>query len=281
MGTTTAPEPPFELVLESGKIEAHYWRDLWRYRELFLFLSWRDLLVRYKQTAIGVLWALLQPLLTMVAFTVMFGRIARLPSGDVPYPLLVFAGVLPWQFFSSSLSEASNSLIGNSNLLAKVYFPRIIIPASAVIVCFVDFLISSAILVGLFGWYRVLPDWRIVALPGFVLLGFMAAFGFGLWLTSLNVRYRDFRYVVPFMIQFGLFLSPVGFSASVIPSQWRFIYFLNPMVSVIEGFRWALLRGRGDLYLPGLWVSIGFVFLLLWGGVRYFRSVERTFADII
>jgi lipopolysaccharide transport system permease protein len=270
-----------EIIIEAGRTESQYWRDLWRYRELFYFLAWRDILVRYKQTAIGVIWALLRPFLTMVVFTVVFGRIAKMPSNGVPYPILVFAAMLPWQFFSTALSEASNSLVGNANLISKVYFPRLIIPAGAVITSMVDFLISFILLVALMLWYRFLPDWRIVALPAFTLIAFLAALGPGLYLTALNVKYRDFRYVIPFIVQFGLFISPVGFSSDVIPEKWRLLYSLNPMVGVIDGFRWAICRNSAGLYLPGFALSMGVVVFFLWLGIWYFRRTEKTFADVI
>jgi lipopolysaccharide transport system permease protein len=245
-------EPP-ELIIEAGRTEAQYWRDLWRYRELFYFLAWRDILVRYKQTFIGVTWALIRPFLTMVVFTVVFGRLANLPSeGDAPYPILVFAAMLPWQFFANALAECSNSLIQNSNLISKVYFPRLVVPTSAVIVSFVDFLISGVILLGLMAWYNAVPSWRIVTLPFFVAIAFAAAMGAGLWLAALNVQYRDFRYVVPFLVQFGLYISPVGFSSSIVPERWRLLYSLNPMVGVIDGFRWAIIGGDVQLYGDGV-----------------------------
>jgi lipopolysaccharide transport system permease protein len=269
------------LVIEAGHTELHYWRDLWRYRELFYFLAWRDILVRYKQTAIGIAWAVIRPLLTMVVFTVVFGKLGKFPSEGVPYPILVYAAMLPWQFFASSLSDASGSLIGNANLISKVYFPRLIVPASAVITSFVDFLIAGVIMLALMAWYGFWPDWRIVALPLFMLLAFAAAMGAGLWLTALNVKYRDFRYVVPFIVQFGLYISPVGFSSSVVPEKWRLLYSLNPMVGVIDGFRWALLGGKTTLYMPGFALSLAAVMLLLATGVVHFRRTERTFADII
>lgn len=270
------------LIIEAGRSERHYWRDLWRYRELFYFLAWRDLLVRYKQTVIGVAWALLRPLLTMLVFTIVFGRLAKLPSeGGAPYPVLVFAALLPWQFFSNALSEASNSLIGNANLISKVYFPRLIVPASSIITSFVDFLISGVILVGLMAWYRFIPDWRILTLPLFIAIAFAAAMGFGLWLTALNVKYRDFRYVVPFIVQLGLYVSPVGFSSSIVPEKWRLLYSLNPMVGVIDGFRWAILGGESELYLPGFSLSLAVVGCALVSGTWYFRKTEKTFADVI
>lgn len=273
---------PVTLIIEAGRSERHYWRDLWRYRELFYFLAWRDLLVRYKQTVIGIAWALLRPLLTMLVFTIVFGRLAKLPSeGGAPYPILVFAALLPWQFFSNALSEASNSLIGNANLISKVYFPRLIIPASSIITSFVDFLISGVILVGLMAWYQFVPDWRILTLPLFIAIAFAAAMGFGLWLTALNVKYRDFRYVVPFIVQFGLYVSPVGFSSNIVPEKWRLLYSLNPMVGVIDGFRWAIIGGESQIYWPGFSLSVAIVAIALGWGVYYFRKTEKTFADVI
>ena len=270
-----------EIIIEAGRAERQYWRDLWRYRELFYFLAWRDILVRYKQTAIGVIWALLRPFLTMIVFVIVFGRIAKLPSNGIPYPILVFAAMLPWQFFATSLSEASNSLVGNANLISKVYFPRLIIPAGAVITSLVDFAISLGLLAVLMVWYQFLPDWRILTLPLWTLLAFLAALGPGLYLTALNVKYRDFRYVIPFIVQFGLFISPVGFSSSVIPEQWRLLYALNPMVGVIDGFRWAICRGAAPLHLPTFAVSLAVIVFFLWLGIWYFRRTEKTFADVI
>lgn len=270
-----------ELIIEAGRAEKQYWQDLWRYRELFYFLAWRDILVRYKQTAIGIAWALIRPFLTMVVFTVVFGQLAKLPSEGAPYPILVFSAMLPWQFFSNSLSECSNSLISNANLLSKVYFPRLVVPTSAVVVSFVDFMISGIILLALMAWYNFVPSWRILTLPLFVGVAFAASMGAGLWLASLNVQYRDFRFIVPFIVQFGLYISPVGFSSSIVPEQWRFIYSLNPMVGVIDGFRWAILGGESKLYLPGFILSMALVVLLLVSGIWYFRKMERTFADVI
>jgi lipopolysaccharide transport system permease protein len=270
-----------ELIIEAGRAESQYWKDLWRYRELFYFLAWRDILVRYKQTAIGMAWALIRPFLTMVVFTVVFGQLAKLPSEGVPYPILVFSAMLPWQFFSNALSECSNSLISNANLISKIYFPRLIVPASAVIVSFVDFMVSGMIMLGLMAWYKFVPSWRILTLPLFIGIAFAASMGVGLWLAALNVKYRDFRYIVPFIVQFGLYISPVGFSSSIVPQQWRWLYSLNPMVGVIDGFRWAILGGSSNLYLPGFTLSMGLVALLFVSGVWYFRKVERTFADVI
>ncbi|NJD05522.1 MAG: ABC transporter permease [Methylococcaceae bacterium] len=270
------------LTIEAGKTERHYWQDLWRYRELFYFLAWRDILVRYKQTILGILWALIRPVLTMLVFTVIFGRIAKLPSeGDVPYPILVFSAMLPWQFFANAFSDAGNSLIANANMITKVYFPRLIIPASAVIVSFVDFLIASVILVGLMLWYGHQPDWKLIALPGFVLMAAAAAFGAGLWVSALNVKYRDFRHVIPFIVQFGLYISPVGFSSSVIPDQWRLIYSLNPLAGIIDGFRWALLGSASTLNQDALLLSGGIIVIVLLSGLLFFRSTEKGFADVI
>jgi len=270
------------LVIEAGRTELHYWRDIWRYRELFYFLVWRDILVRYKQTVIGIAWSVLRPLLTMIVFTIIFGKLAKFPSeGAAPYPILVFAAMLPWQFFANSISEASNSLIGNTNLISKVYFPRLIIPGSSVITSFVDFLISGALLVGLMAWYRFVPSWRILTLPLFISIAFAASMGVGLWLTALNVRYRDFRYIVPFIVQFGLYLSPVGFSSTVIPKKWRLLYSLNPMVGVIDGFRWALLRGEIALWWPSLLTSVLLTSVFCFFCVNDMPTTERAFADVI
>jgi len=270
------------LVIEAGRTELHYWRDIWRYRELFYFLAWRDILVRYKQTVIGIAWSVLRPLLTMIVFTIIFGKLAKFPSeGAAPYPILVFAAMLPWQFFANSISEASNSLIGNTNLISKVYFPRLIIPGSSIITSFVDFLVSGALLAGLMAWYRFVPSWRILTLPIFISIAFAASMGVGLWLTALNVRYRDFRYIVPFIVQFGLYLSPVGFSSTIIPEKWRLLYSLNPMVGVIDGFRWAILGGESNIYLPGFLLSLLVVACLFFWGIWYFRTTEETFADVI
>lgn len=271
-----------EMIIEAGRTERQYWQDIWRYRELFYFLAWRDILVRYKQTAIGITWALLRPFLTMLVFSVVFGKLAKLPSeGDAPYPIMVFAAMLPWQFFANALTECSNSLITNARLISKVYFPRLVVPTSAVVVSFVDFMISGIILLALMAWYNFVPSWRILTLPLFILVAFAAALGSGLWLASLNVQYRDFRYIVPFIVQLGLYISPVGFSSSVVPENWRLIYSLNPMVGVIDGFRWAIIGGDTKLYWPGFTVSLCLVTFLCITGIWYFRKMERTFADII
>ena len=270
------------FVIEPGRPERHYWLELWRYRELFQVLAWRDLSVRYKQTIIGVSWALIRPFLTMLVFTIIFGRIAKLPSdGTTPYALMVFAGMLPWTFFSTGLAEASNSLVSNANLISKVYFPRLIVPAATIAVAFVDFLISFCILFVLMAWYKFLPGWQMPFLPFFVFLGFLASLGPSLWITALNVKYRDFRYIIPFIIQFGLYVSPVGFSSGVVPEQWRLLYSLNPMVGVIDGFRWCILNGQSRLYLPGLALSLCVTAFFLWLGIGQFRKMEKSFADII
>ena len=273
-----------ELIIEPGRTERHYWRDLWQYRELFQVLAWRDISVRYKQTVIGVAWALIRPFLAIVIFSIVFGRLAKLPSdGTAPYPLMVFAGMLPWSFFSASLADASSSLISgdNSRLISKVYFPRLIVPIAAVMVGFVDFLISFALFVALMIWYRSVPGWQIILLPPFVFLTFMVSLGMGTWITALNVKYRDFRYVIPFILQLGLYVSPVGFSSSIIPDQWRLLFSVNPLVGIIDGFRWCLLGEQSKLYLPGLALSVCVSAFFVWLGVRTFRKMERSFADLI
>lgn len=271
----------FTLVIEAGRTERHYWKDLWRYRELFFFLAWRDILVRYKQTVIGIAWSIIRPLLTMIVFTIVFGKLAKLPSGGAPYPILVLAALLPWQFFSNSLTESSNSLIGNANMISKIYFPRLVMPTSAVIVSLVDFLISFSILVVLMVWFRFAPGIGMLTLPLFIALAYCASLGGGLWLSALNVKYRDFRYIVPFIVQFGLYISPVGFSSDIVPEKWRLLYSLNPMVGVIDGFRWAILGGQSSLYWPGFLLSLVITLVLVVSGIWYFRRTEKTFADVI
>jgi lipopolysaccharide transport system permease protein len=270
------------MLLEPGRAERHYWRDIWAYRELFAILAWRDLAVRYKQTVIGVAWAVIRPLLTMMIFTVFFNRLANLPSeGNTPYPLMVFAGMLPWFLFSSILGDASNSIVGNTGLIGKVYFPRIIIPAAAAVVSLVDFAINLVLMVAMMAWYRYAPHWQLVALPLFAVLGVFTALGPALIITSLNVKYRDFRYITPFLMQFGIYVSPVGFTSGVVPAKWRFWYSLNPLVGVIDGFRWSVLGGQARIYVPGLMLSLGVIAVLLWLGIRLFRRTEKTFADLI
>jgi lipopolysaccharide transport system permease protein len=269
-------------IIEAGRRERHYWLELWSYRELFQVLAWRDLSVRYRQTAIGVSWALIRPVLTMLVLTIIFGRIAHLPSdGSAPYALMVFAGMLPWTFFSTGLAEASNSVVNNASLISKVYFPRLIVPIASVVVAFVDLLISFSLLLALLAWYRFWPNWQMLLLPAFIALAFVATLGPSLWITALNVRYRDFRYVIPFIIQFGLYVSPVGFSSNVVPGELRLLYSLNPMVGVIDGFRWCILAGESPLYLPGLAVSAAIALCFFWIGLRQFRKMEKSFADLI
>jgi lipopolysaccharide transport system permease protein len=270
-----------EVLIEPDKVDLNYWKDLWRFRELLWFLAWRDILVRYKQTIIGVAWSLIRPLLTMIVFTVVFGKLAGLPSNGVPYPILVMAGLLPWQFFANSLSESSDSMISNANIISKVYFPRLIIPASSTVVSLVDFLITFLLMLALMLWYGVYPTWRLIAIPMLMILVLATALGAGLWFAALNTRFRDFRYVVPFVVQFGLYISPVGFSSDVINEDWRFLYSLNPMVAVIDGFRWALIGGDAAIYWPGFALSCCLIFLLLFTGIRYFRNMEKSFADVI
>ena len=280
MSSTHSQEPV--LIIEPGRTEKNYWADLWRYRELFIILAWRDISIRYKQTIIGILWAIIRPFLTMAVFTVIFGRIAKLPSdGSAPYALMVFAAMLPWSLFSNALSESSNSLIGNANLIGKVYFPRLIIPAATLVTAFIDFLISFVILIGMMIYYQFAPGWHMMMLPFFVILALLASLGPGLWIAALNVKYRDFRYIIPFVVQFGLYVSPVGFSSKVVPEQWRFLYNLNPMVGVIDGFRWCILGGNSPIYIPGFLLSLAIIIFFLWLGVSRFRKMEKTFADLI
>lgn len=270
------------IVLSPGAADRHYWRDLWAYRELFAILAWRDVAVRYKQTVIGIAWAVVRPFLTMVIFTVIFGRLAKLPSdGGAPYPVMVFAGMLPWFLFSTILGEASGSLVSNANLVGKVYFPRLIIPASTALVALVDFAVNLGLLCALMLWYGYIPGWQIMWLPAFVALAMVASLGPAFLITALNVKYRDFRYIIPFIVQFGLYVSPVGFSSAIVPPQWRFWYSLNPVVGVIDGFRWCVLGGDSRLYLPGFVLSFGVVAFFLWLGIAYFRRTEKTFADLI
>lgn len=271
-----------ETIIGPRTINKQYWKDLWDYRELFYFLAWRDIKVRYKQTVIGIAWAVIRPFLAMIVFSFIFGNLAGLPSEEgVPYPVMVFAALLPWHFFANSLSASSNSLIGNANLISKVYMPRLILPASSVVVNLVDFIISFGIMAIVMVYYRFVPDWKILVLPLFLLMAFLAAYGFSIWFGALNVRYRDFRYIVPFIVQFGLYISPVGFTSSVIPEKWRLLYSINPMVGVIDGFRWAILGGDVSIYWPGFVVSVVLLLVVFITGLLYFRRTEKTFADVI
>ena len=269
------------LILEAGRTERNYWSDLWSYRELFAILAWRDVAVQYKQTVIGVAWAVIRPLLTMIIFTVVFGTLAKLPSeGTAPYPVMVMAGMLPWFLFSTILSQAANSLVTNSNLIGKVYFPRLIVPTASSIVALVDFAVTFVLLLGLMVLLGFFPSWQILLLPLFILLAVLAALGPALILASLNVRYRDFRFIVPFIVQFGMYVSPVGFASSVVPDNLRLIYSMNPVVGVIDGFRWCLLGGEAEIYWPGFALSLLVVAFFLWLGIRTFRATEKTFADL-
>jgi lipopolysaccharide transport system permease protein len=270
------------LIIKPGSLANRFWRDLWSYRELFFVLAWRDVSVRYKQTIIGLLWAILRPFLTMVVFTVIFGKLAGFPSeAGAPYALLVFAGLLPWSLFATSLADAGNSLIGNSNLISKVYFPRLIIPAAAIVTSLVDFLVSFVILICLMVWYMYVPGWQILLLPLFTMMAALAAFGPGLYLSSMAAKYRDFRYIIPFALQLGLYVSPVGFSANIVPERWRIIFSLNPLVGIIDGFRWCILGGQNEFNWQSILISAGVIALLLWFGFQQFRSNESTFADVI
>jgi len=276
----------FDIWLEAGRTEKHYWLDLWRYRELFLILAWRDIAVRYKQTLVGVTWSLLQPFLTMLIMTFVFGKLAGLHSeGNAPYAIMVFSGMLPWQFFANALFTSGQSLVTNANLVSKIYFPRLIIPASMAMVSLADFLISFLILAVMMVFYHFVPSWRIITLPLFMLLTFITSLGPALIVTALNVKYRDFRFVLPFVIQFGLYLCPVGFSSAIVREKFGdvvfLLYSLNPMVGVIDGFRWAILGQSSNLNLPGFPISVLLSIALLIVGVWYFRKLERSFADII
>lgn len=271
-----------QIIIEPGLSRKNYWKDLWRYRELFYILSWRDIKVRYKQTAIGVLWSIIRPLLTMFVFTIIFSKVANMPTeGAAPYSILVYAAMLPWQFFSNSLSESSSSLISNSNLISKVYFPRLIIPTASVLTSLIDFLISFVILIALMVYYLYLPSWHIIFIPLFLILAFISSMGIGFWLASLNVKYRDFRFIVPFIVQFGLYISPVGFSSKLVPEKYQFWYNLNPMVGVIDGFRWCIIAGEQSFNYNSVLSSLIISFLFLWLGIYQFRKMEKSFADLI
>jgi lipopolysaccharide transport system permease protein len=270
-----------KIVIEPGKGNSTYWRDLWSHRELLYYLTLRDILIRYKQTFIGISWSAFRPLLTIMVFTVVFGKIAHLPANGVPYPILVCCAILPWQFFSNALSDASNSLVNNAEILTKVYFPRMIFPISAISISLVDFVISFGILCLLMLCYGFVPAWTIIMLPLFLAIAFTTALGAGFFIASLNVRFRDFKFIIPFLLQLGLFISPIGFSSSIVPEKWKLVYYLNPMAGVIDGFRWAVLGGDTKLYMPGLFMSIGIALLILFLGVTFFRKVEREFVDII
>lgn len=274
-------EGNYETIIEPGKTDKQYWEDLWRYRELLYFLAWRDVLVRYKQAALGIAWSVIRPLLTMVVFTLVFGKLANLATSKIPYPIVVFAALLPWQFFSNSLSSISTSVVTNSNLISKIYFPRLIIPISSVAVNLIDFVLSILILIALMAWYKYVPNIAILTIPLFLALGFLAAIGFGTLIAALNVKYRDFNHIVPFIVQLGLYISPVGFSSDIVPLKWRYLYSLNPLVGVIDGFRWAIIGHGQKLFIPGTLISLTVTGITLILGLKYFRSTEKTFADII
>lgn len=270
-----------EIIIEAGRASRHYWRDVWQYRELFYFLAWRDILVRYKQTVVGLLWALLRPVLTVLVLTLVFGRLAKMPDHGTPYTLLVFSAMLPWTLFANAFSGGSSSLVGNANLISKVYFPRLIIPAGAVVVGFIDFLISLCLLFLLLAFYSIWPGWRLLALPPLTLLAMVTALGPALWIGALNVRYRDFNQVVPFVLQLGLYVSPVGFSSEVIPEKWRLLYSLNPMVGVIDGFRWVFLGNAFRIDQTAFFLSLTGVIVIFLTGIGYFRKTEKSFSDVI
>lgn len=269
-----------DIIIVAGRVQDQYWRDLWRYRELLYFLAWRDILVRYKQTLIGVAWAVIRPLLTMVVLTFIFGRLAKMPSGGVPYPIFVFCGMLPWQFFSAAFTESGNSLVSNSGMISKVYFPRLVIPLGSVITSFIDFIISALLLIMIMIYYDFRPSISIIVLPLFVIMAFFAAIGVGFWVSALMVKYRDFRFIVPFIVQFGLYVSPVGFSSHMVSSGWHLLYSVNPMVGIIDGFRWSIL-GTESIDWISMLISIAGILLTTISGFLYFRSTERTFADVI
>jgi lipopolysaccharide transport system permease protein len=271
----------FELTIEPGKKLKHYWKEIWLYRELFYFFTWRDIKVKYKQTVIGISWAVIRPVMTMVIFSIVFGKIALLPSEGIPYPILVLAATLPWQLFANSLSESSNSIISNAQMISKIYFPRIALPVSNIGASIFDFLISLSILVIMMLFYQVIPTWKIIFIPFLTLIAIAASLGGGLWISALSVKYRDFRYIVPFIVQFGLFVSPVGFSSTVIPEQWRLLYSVNPMVGVIDGYRWAIAGKETPFHVEGFLLSLLVVFILLFSGIWYFRKTESIFADVI
>lgn len=272
--------PVAGLDIEPGRTSGRYWLDLWRYRELLAFLAWRDVKVRYKQAALGIAWAVLQPLATMFILTYVFSKVAHMNGGNVPYPLVVLAGLMPWMLFSSALSGASSSLVSNANLISKVYFPRLVAPLAALAVALVDFVVVLALYVCFAAAYRVPPTWKIVFLPGFMALSLALAFGAGLWLTALTVKYRDFRFIVPFILQFGLFATPVGYRTDVLHT-WAPLLELNPLTGVINGFRWCLLAGDSQMTGLSLIASLAGSVVLLRSGIWYFRRTERQFADII
>jgi lipopolysaccharide transport system permease protein len=268
-------------IISAKHEEKNYWRDMWSYRDLLYFLAWRDILVRYKETTVGVAWAVFRPMLQIAIFTFVFQKVAKMSSGAIPYSLLVTAGTLPWQLFASSFNDIGNSLTASAQLISKIYFPRLLIPASKLVVGFIDFAISLSILIALLVWYQYVPDVRILTLPLFIILALISSLGVGLWVAALVVEFRDFRFIGPFLIQLGFFISPVGYLSSKIPAGARFLYSFNPMVGVIDGFRWAIFRGSYPIYWPGLILSIGISVLLLYTSIIYFRKKEKSFADTL
>ncbi len=271
--------PPPQIILEPRRTVSHYWQDVWQYRELFYFMAWRDVLIRYKNLSIGFAWALLRPFLTMLILTLVFNQFARLPSANVPYPVLVYSALLPWQFFAQAFADAGNSLANKESIINKIYFPRMIIPTSAVVVSFIDFLAALAVLIVLLAWYRYWPDWSLAALPLFMLMAFLLAWGAGLWISALSVQYKDFRYIIPFTVQIGLYLSPVGYDSSLVPADWRVWYALNPMVGLIEGFRWSVTGRLSEYLVQDIALSLSVILLLAWGGIFYFRRIERALSE--
>ena len=270
------------LIIEPGRAAKHYWLDLWNYRELFAILAWRDVSVQYKQTIIGAAWAVIRPALTMAIFAIVFGRVAKMPTeGSVPYPLLVMAGMLPWFLVSTIVTNGSNSLISNSNLISKVYFPRLIVPVASSMVALVDFVLSLALLFVMMAWFRFTPDWHLLFIPLFIVMAVLAGLGPSLIMASLNISYRDFRFVIPFAVQFGLYISPIGFSSKIVPEKWRLVYSLNPIVGVVDGFRWSLLAGRTHFSGDTFALSVGMTALLMFLGIRVFRKTESGFADLV
>lgn len=270
-----------EIVIEAGKIEKQYWKDLWNFRDLFYMMAWRDIAVRYKQAVIGIIWALIQPVLTMVIMVFIFGKIARLPSEGVPYPVFVFAGMLPWQFFSTAFSSATSSMVSNSRLITKVYFPRMIIPASSIGVALVDFVVTLFLLLVIMIWYRCTPTIEMLLLIPLILAVFLFTLGIGLYFSALNIKYRDFQFILPFIIRFGLYVSPVGFSSTIVPEKYRLLFYLNPMTSIIDGFRWSISGGITSIYWEGMYISSGIILFFLIMGIRYFRKTEKAFADMV
>jgi len=281
MNSANPPSGP-HLILEAGRADRQYWQDIWRYRGLLYILAWRDVAVRYKQTVIGLVWAFIRPFLTMVVFTIVFGHVAKLPtSNDLPYAIVVIGGLLPWMLFSSVLGDASGSVLANSNLISKVYFPRMIVPLATVLVVLIDFAVSLSILAGVMIWYGIAPGLQILLLPVFVVLALLASLGPAIWASAVVVKYRDFRFVIPFVLQFGLYVSPVGFQSTVIPERWRLLYSLNPMVGIIDGFLWCIIGGDSPIYLPGFALSLAVIVFFLWLGIHTFRRIERGFADLV